>query len=95
MSENNVNKTSLSRQVRKNRGSCWGSLFAFLGLIISTIWILNMQFGLLFEIPDNIPFIGNLDEAFFTMLFITSLSYFGIELPFLTGKLGKKSKKDM
>lgn len=95
MSENSLSKTSVKRNVRKNRGSCVGSVFAFLGLIISTIWILNIQFGLLFEIPDNIPFIGNLDEAFFTMLFISSLSYFGIELPFLSGKLGKTSKKDM
>ena len=85
----------ITTQERRNRGSCLGDIFAFLGLIISAVWILNLQFGLLFEIPDNIPIIGNLDEAFFTMLFISSLSYFGIELPFLRGKLGRNSKKDM
>lgn len=78
-----------------NRGSCLGSLFAFCGIIISVLWLLNLQMGIFFEIPDNLPVVGNLDEVFFVFLLISSLSYFGIEIPYVSEKLGKYSKNDM
>ncbi len=70
---------------RVGRGSsCLGSICAFIGVVVSLVWLSNIQMGFLFEIPDNLPLIGNLDEVFFTVLLLASLSYFGIEIPFLS-----------
>ena len=79
----------------KNR-SCLGTLAATAGAAVSLLWILNLKMGMIFEIPDNIPLIGNLDEAFFTALFIACLSYLGIELPFIArrGSAGTMHKAD-
>lgn len=69
-----------------------GTALAFAGILVSLFWMLNFTFGV-FEIPDNIPIIGNLDEVFFTMLFLGCLSYLGIEIPFLEKLIRSRSMK--
>ncbi|MEM7401212.1 MAG: DUF1232 domain-containing protein [Pseudomonadota bacterium] len=54
-------------------------IVALLGLL-SVIYILNPGAGIFDLIPDIIPFVGNLDEAAATALFISCLGYFGIDL---------------
>ncbi len=56
-----------------------GSLAAMLGILFSGIYLLNLTFGLI-EIPDNLPIVGNIDEAFATTVLLASLSRFGIHL---------------
>ena len=50
----------------------------FLGLI-ATIYLVNPGAGFVEFIPDNLPFIGNLDEAAATALLLACLRYFGID----------------
>ena len=57
-----------------------GSLFALLMSGILVIYLLNPTFGVDL-IPDNLPILGNLDEAAATALLISCLSYFGVQLP--------------
>ena len=52
---------------------------AILGIIVSTIYLLNFTLGFA-ELPDNLPFIGNLDEFAAATLLIASLRYFGYDL---------------
>ncbi len=52
----------------------------FLGLL-SLIYLLNPTAGIFELIPDNIPLIGNLDEAAAVTLLLMCLRYFGYELP--------------
>ncbi len=66
----------------KCKRSCLGTCAALAGILISLFWILNFSLGV-FEIPDNLPIVGNLDEAFFTMLFLGCLSYLGVNIPFI------------
>jgi len=54
-------------------------LMFFLG-IFSVVYILNPGAGFIDLIPDNIPGIGNLDEAFFVILLLRVLAYFGVDL---------------
>jgi len=54
-------------------------LVAFIG-ITSFFYLLNPSFGVLEFIPDNLPIVGNLDEATATALLLSSLAYFGINL---------------
>lgn len=49
-------------------------------LVISVVYILNPSAGMLELIPDNIPVIGNLDEAAAVVLLLTCLRYFGFDL---------------
>jgi hypothetical protein len=56
-----------------------GFIVFCLGLI-STMYLLNIGAGFLELIPDNIPLVGNLDEAAAAALLIMCLSYFGIDL---------------
>ena len=53
----------------------------FLLGLFSCIYLLNPTAGFFELIPDNIPIIGNLDEAAAVTLLLMCLSYFGYNLP--------------
>ncbi len=71
-------------------------LVALAGLI-GLVYILNPTAGVLELIPDNIPIVGNLDEAAAAALVLAALRYYGVDL---TGffrrvfKDGPDDKKD-
>lgn len=54
--------------------------------MLSVLYLLNPGAGVFELIPDNIPFIGNLDEAAAVALLLACLRYFGIELPDIFGR---------
>lgn len=58
--------------------------------VFSAIFLLNPGAGLFFEIPDNFPVIGNLDEAAAAALLISCLAYFGLDVT----KLFKKARQN-
>ena len=58
--------------------------------LLATIYILNPTAGLFEIIPDNLPLVGNLDEAAAVALLLMCLSYFGIDLP----NIFKRDKDD-
>ncbi len=66
------------------------NIIVFLMGIISFLYLLNIGVGVIELIPDNIPFVGNLDEAGAAALLIMCLRYFGLDLT----KIFKKSSKD-
>lgn len=39
------------------------SIWAWISLVVAVIYLANPTAGVLELIPDNIPFVGNLDEA--------------------------------
>ena len=53
----------------------------FLLGLFCLIYILNPGAGVFEVIPDNLPFIGNLDEAAAVATLLMCLKYFGISLP--------------
>lgn len=55
-------------------------IIALLGGIIGVIYIINPTAGIIELIPDNIPFIGNLDEAAAVVLILGCLRHFNIDL---------------
>jgi hypothetical protein len=67
-----------------------GFIVFCLGLI-STMYLLNVGAGFIELIPDNIPLVGNLDEAGAAALMIMCLGYFGIDL---TNIFKKKPNKN-
>jgi uncharacterized membrane protein YkvA (DUF1232 family) len=61
--------------------------------ILSGLYLINPTAGFFELIPDNLPMIGNLDEATATTLLLASLSYFGIDLTRFFKREEKKSDK--
>jgi len=64
------------------KGGCVSGVLSIFGILISVFWLLNLSMGLI-EVPDNLPFIGNLDEVFFSAVLFSSLARWGIYLPWL------------
>jgi hypothetical protein len=48
--------------------------------LLSAVYLVNPGAGVIELIPDNIPVVGNLDEAAATLLLLNCLAYFGIDL---------------
>jgi uncharacterized membrane protein YkvA (DUF1232 family) len=53
----------------------------FLLGLFCLIYLLNPTAGIFEIIPDNLPVIGNLDEAAAVATLLMCLKYFGFELP--------------
>lgn len=54
--------------------------------VISAVYLINPGAGIFEIIPDNIPLIGNLDEAAATVLLLNCLAYFGLDIRHLLGR---------
>jgi len=63
-------------------------LVALMGLL-SALYLVNPGAGVLELIPDNLPLIGNLDEATAVAILLAALRYYGIDL---TGWLRPKKQ---
>ncbi|MCP4716900.1 MAG: DUF1232 domain-containing protein [Deltaproteobacteria bacterium] len=59
--------------------------------MLSLVYLINPGMGIFELIPDNLPVIGNLDEAAATVLLIAALKYFGVDLTrfFRKDRIGK------
>ena len=63
----------------QHQRSCLGISLALLGAGLSGVFLSNMTFGFV-EIPDNLPFVGNLDEVLASAILFSCLSYLGINV---------------
>jgi len=65
-------------------------LVSFLALV-SIIYLLNPSAGIFELLPDNIPFIGNIDEGLASFVIFSSIEYFrGKQVGFFGNKIGKR-----
>lgn len=64
-------------------------LFVLVSTGIAALYLINPTAGVLELIPDVVPVIGNLDEAAAVALIISGLSYFGINLGWMTAIFGQ------
>ena len=61
---------------------------------IALLYLLNIGAGIIEFIPDNFPFIGNLDEGGAVVLLLMCLSYFGFDLRKIFNKEGKQKQDE-
>lgn len=54
-------------------------LFVFCLGAVSFIYLLNPGAGFFEALPDNIPLVGNIDEATAALILFGSLRYFGLD----------------
>ena len=83
---NAANQTE--RDSRRSARSCLGSLLAATVGGVMFVYLLNPTLGIDL-IPDYLP-LGNLDEAAATAILIACLSYFGVDLTWLTRRAGPR-----
>lgn len=86
-----MNQEKTNPQSTKGKRSPIGSVLVGLMGALGVIYLFNPTAGIFELIPDNIPVVGNLDEAAAAALLISCLAYFGIDIG---GLFGRKSKKD-
>lgn len=56
------------------------SFFVALAGILGFLYLLNPTFGVFELLPDNLPLVGNIDDATATMVLLGALRYFGLDL---------------
>lgn len=64
------------------------SLFVIIAALLSIVYLINPTAGILEFIPDNIPFIGNIDEAAAVTVLLACARYFGLDLSKFFGRKG-------
>ena len=84
--ENKENSTENNPPQKKGIANSF--IIGVLGLV-SAIYLFNPGAGWIELINDNIPIIGNLDEAAAAALLISCLAYFGMDLGNFFGKAKK------
>ena len=47
---------------------------------IAVVYLVNPGAGIIELLPDNIPFVGNLDEATATLILLNTLRHYGLDL---------------
>ena len=68
-------------------------IIALAGLL-GLVYLINPTAGVLELIPDNLPIVGNLDEAAAAALVLAALRYYGIDLTRFLGKRLDDDPKD-
>ena len=68
------------------------SYLVLLAAIFSAIYLINPGAGFIELLPDNIPFIGNLDEATATAILLACARYFGFDIAKFFGRKGDKKE---
>lgn len=76
----------------KSPRSIVGMTVAVVFATLCGVYLANPTLGVFEFIPDNIPGIGNLDEATAMAIFLSCLGYLGIRLPFLSDWRGTSKK---
>jgi hypothetical protein len=85
---------SPTREAASSGGSAIKAIIAAVVGILSAIYLINPTFGVFELLPDNLPVVGNLDEATATALLLSSLAYFGWDLRTLFGRRNSGVSQD-
>ena len=66
----------MKKEIKKSKSKAKDIFVAGLG-ILGVMYLLNLSFGVLEILPDNLPIIGNMDEAAALFLVYSAMEYFG------------------
>lgn len=61
---------------------------------LAGLYLLNPTAGILEFLPDNLPLIGNLDEATAVLILASTARYYGLDLTRLYGRSQTDASKD-
>ncbi len=89
----NPTEYSLMSQKEKSDSPLKKLFVGVMGLL-SLVYILNPGMGFLEILPDNLPGVGNLDEAAAATLLLSCLAYFGLDLSSIFGRPKKEDQPE-
>jgi uncharacterized membrane protein YkvA (DUF1232 family) len=70
----------------------WVRALLWTFVVLGGVYILNPTFGVDL-LPDNMPILGNLDEAAILFLMLSALRYLGVHVPDFVDRLGQQAPK--
>lgn len=76
---------SNQQPVKNNNRSTGRTIVILAAMAVAGLYLINPTAGILEFIPDNLPLVGNIDEAGAALMMISGLRYFGIDLGALFG----------
>ena len=59
----------------------WAKVVAWATIAAGTAYMINPTAGIFELLPDNLPVVGNLDEAAVAFIMFAALRYLGVRLP--------------
>lgn len=59
----------------------WAKIVAWATVAAGTVYMINPTAGIFEVLPDNLPVVGNLDEAAVVFIIFAALRYLGMQLP--------------
>jgi hypothetical protein len=59
----------------------WAKIVAWATIAAGSIYMINPGLGVFELLPDNLPIVGNLDEAAVVFIMFAALRYLGVRLP--------------
>ena len=59
----------------------WARMLAWGTIILGSVYMINPTAGIFELLPDNLPGLGNLDEAAVLFLMYSAMLYLGVRLP--------------
>jgi uncharacterized membrane protein YkvA (DUF1232 family) len=59
----------------------WARAVAWLTVVLGGIYLINPTAGIFELLPDNLPVVGNLDEAAVVLVMLAAMRYLGVHLP--------------
>jgi hypothetical protein len=59
----------------------WARTLAWVTIILGSVYMINPTAGIFELLPDNLPGLGNLDEAAVLFLMYSAMLYLGVRLP--------------
>lgn len=71
------------------------SLLVALVAILSALYLINPTAGIIEFLPDNLPFVGNLDEATAAAVLLACARYFGFDLSRFFGRKADRGAHDI
>jgi hypothetical protein len=73
--------TPAQRQSFPPQQPIWARAVAWLTILLGGLYMINPTAGLFELVPDNLPFVGNLDEAAVVFIMFAAMRYLGMRLP--------------
>jgi uncharacterized membrane protein YkvA (DUF1232 family) len=59
----------------------WAKTIAWLTILAGGLYMVNPGAGIFELVPDNLPVVGNLDEAAVVFIMLAAMRYLGMRLP--------------
>ena len=70
----------------------WAKIVAWATIAAGSVYMINPTLGVFELVPDNLPVVGNLDEAAVVFIMFAAMRYLGLRLPEFIEKYARVPK---